>query len=181
MATLTTAPEQHDSNTPIRATGRGALQAAIDTLDLEHWLFTLSDKDYQAAARGHRAAGTFVENSVRGSVNVESVGGHLLIQHYLEAHAEPGHVEMLSTRSRAYLFHLIPVAIQVRWVMTAEEDDGVAYFSCVVEVRMSRFLTILGHISALPYFLRRHVIEETIGFVKDIDGKLASANGSRAT
>ncbi len=98
---------------------QAVISAPVDRVDLEEWLFTLSDSDYQAAARGHRAAGTFTENGVRGTVNVESMGGTLMVQHYHAVSAEPTRVEMLSTRSHAYVMHLIPVHFLVRWTMTA--------------------------------------------------------------
>jgi hypothetical protein len=76
------------------------VNAPVEQVDLEDWLFTLSDTDYQAAAKGHRAAGTFITDGVRGMVNVEVMGGGLIIQHYREVHAERTRVEMLSERSR---------------------------------------------------------------------------------
>ncbi|MGE0220874.1 hypothetical protein [Mycolicibacterium sp.] len=99
----------------MKYTAQAVIQAPVEAIDLETWLFTLSDAEYQAAARGHRAAGTFVQDGRRGTVNVETVGGTLLIQHYLEQQAGPTHVDMLSERSRGYLFHLVPVPVWVRW------------------------------------------------------------------
>ena len=61
---------------------QAVLNASVDEVDLEKWLFTLSDSEYQAAARGHRGAGVFTEEGVRGSINVESIGGTLMVQHY---------------------------------------------------------------------------------------------------
>lgn len=40
----------------------------IDQVDLEQWMVSLSDAEYQQSARGHRAAGTFVDNGVRGTI-----------------------------------------------------------------------------------------------------------------
>ena len=98
---------------------QAVIDAPIDQVDLEKWLFTLSDSEYQAAAHGHRAAGTFTEDGVRGTINVESIGGTLMVQHYHEVSAEPTRVEMLSKRTRAYVFHLIP-----RFLPGALDDDG---------------------------------------------------------
>jgi hypothetical protein len=44
----------------------------------------LSDSDYRATAKGHKAAGTFTTDRVRGMVNVESIGNVLTVQHYTE-------------------------------------------------------------------------------------------------
>ena len=61
---------------------QAVLNASVDEVDLEKWLFTLSDSEYQATARGHRGAGVFTEDGLRGSINVESIGGTLMVQHY---------------------------------------------------------------------------------------------------
>lgn len=152
------------------------IHAPADEVDLERWLFTMSDSDYQAAARGHRAAGTFTEGGRRGSVNVESIGGTLMIQHYLERDAGPARVEMLSERSDAYLFHLVRVHVQVRWTMTATPlTADTTTFTCEVELDMPLILRIAGRLIATPYFVRKHVVEETPGFVADIERKLAAA------
>jgi hypothetical protein len=141
----------------------------------------LSDAEYQATARGHRAAGTFVQDGVRGMVNVEAMGGHLIVQHYHEVSATPTHVEMLSERSRVYLFHLVPATIQVRWTMsatarTAETSD----FRCTVELTLNPLLRVLGSMSALSLAIRAHTREETQRFADDIIRKIRVAQRSQA-
>jgi hypothetical protein len=155
---------------------QAVIHAPAEQVDLESWLFTLSDSDYQSAARGHRAAGTFTEDGRRGSVNVESIGGAMMIQHYLERDAGPVRVEMLSNRSQAYLFHLFPVHVQVRWTMTAEAKTAeTTEFTCEVEIQMPTILRVAAALIAMPYFVRKHVEEETPGFVADIERKLSSS------
>lgn len=56
---------------------QAVLNASVDEVDLEKWLFTLSDSEYQATARGHRGAGVFTEDGLRGSINVESIAAPL--------------------------------------------------------------------------------------------------------
>jgi hypothetical protein len=73
---------------------QAVLNASVDEVDLEEWLFTLSDSEYQAPARGHRGAGVFTEDGVRGSINVESIGGTLMVQHYHAVSAQPERVAM---------------------------------------------------------------------------------------
>ncbi len=41
---------------PISHTARVTLNAPSDAIDLEAWLFRLSDADYQACAEGHQGA-----------------------------------------------------------------------------------------------------------------------------
>ena len=60
------------------------ISASKEAFNLHDWVFTLSDKDYQTTARGHIAAGSSSHtDGTQTSVNVESVGGNLLVQHYV--------------------------------------------------------------------------------------------------
>ncbi|EXG82099.1 hypothetical protein [Cryptosporangium arvum] len=154
----------------MKHTGRTTLDVPLDRVDLSDWLFTLSDAEYQAAApTAHRAAGITVQDGVRGTVNVEAIGGHLIIQHYREVTASPTHVEMHSRRSRVYLFHLVPAHLQVRWTMSATEQTAeTSEFLCTVELILSPLLRVLGGMSGLSPAIRRHTRIETVGFARDI-------------
>jgi hypothetical protein len=155
----------------MKFTQHTVINAPVEQVDLEDWLFTMSDSDYQGAAKGHRAAGTFTTDGVRGMVNVESMGGTLIIQHYKAIHAEPTRVQMLSEGSRAYTFHLFPTPVWVRWTMTAEARTADT-FTCTVEAVMPPVLRLPAKLTGLEYFVRKHLDEETLGFAADITRKL---------
>jgi hypothetical protein len=157
----------------IRRTAHATLEVPSADIDLERWLFELSDEEYQACARGHRAAGVFTDERGRGSVNVESIGGNLLIQHYRLVRGERSHVEMLSAASTVYLLHLIPVVGSVRWTLTVTPETESSSFTCTVEVGLHPVLRMLGRLMAVGTFLGRHVDEETQGFAADIARKAA--------
>lgn len=158
----------------MKYTAEATINAPAEQIDLKGWLYNLSDEEYQVCARGHRGAGTFTENGVRGTINVENVGGTLMIQHYHQVSADTAKVEMLSKRSRAYILHLIPVHIEVRWTMTATPKTAdTTTFSCTVEALMPGVLRLLASTIFVPYFLRKHVHEETPLFAADITRKLA--------
>jgi hypothetical protein len=53
----------------------------VGATHLDEWLYSLSEADYKACARGHRAVGTNGGSQFDGMVNVESMAGALLIQH----------------------------------------------------------------------------------------------------
>lgn len=151
------------------------LRVPVDAVDLEEWIFTLADEDYQAASPQHRAAGTTSSGGVRGTINVESIGGTLIVQHYREITAGPRGFELLSERSRAYLFHLVPARAEVRWTMTVEPgDNGDSRLSCTVELTLSPLLTALSALIATPFFIRSHVRNEAGGFARDIERKHAA-------
>ena len=156
----------------LRRTAHATLDVPSARVDLENWLFSLSDEEYQACARGHRAAGVFTDEFGPGSVNVESIGGNLIIQHYRAIRTGPSDVEMYSAASTVYLLHLVPVAASVRWLLTVTPRTRVtSEFTCTVEVTLHPVLRAMGRLMALGTFLRRHVDEETAGFADDIKRK----------
>ncbi|WP_158812131.1 hypothetical protein [Beijerinckia sp. L45] len=105
-------------------------------------------------------------------VNVESIGGSLLIQHYATRRAEKNEVTMVSEASRAYLMHVVPVKVGVRWHMGVASDGPAASRFCFeIDVEMPRVVEILGRTIGTPWFVKRHLVEETIGFARDIARK----------
>ena len=158
----------------MKASSQIAIDHPAERVNLPRWIATLSDREYQACSRGHRAAGTFNEGGTLGSVNVESVGGHLLVQHYLAATSSPNHLVMHSRNTRVYLMHLVPATIEVIWTLDVEHRDSQsAVFRCTVETRIPMLLTALATLAFLPIFLRRHVQGETPLFANDIARKIA--------
>lgn len=105
-------------------------------------------------------------------VNVESVGGHLLVQHYLAVKSTPNHVVMHSKNSRVYVMHLVPATIEVIWTLQIERKDSQScVLHCTVEARMFALLNFVATLGLLPLFLRRHVQEEAPLFARDIARK----------
>jgi hypothetical protein len=156
----------------LQRTSRATLDVPSNEVDLAGWIFGLSDDEYQACARGHRAAGSFNDEQGRGTINVESIGGNLIIQHYRAVRTEPARVEMYSAASRVYLLHLIPVRASVRWVLAVTPlSASSSALTCSVEVTLAPVLAILGRLMASGVFLKRHVNEETPAFAADISRK----------
>jgi hypothetical protein len=158
----------------MKAASQTEINHPAHRIDLGAWLSTLSDRDYQACSHSHRAAGTFREAGTFGMVNVESVGGHLLVQHYLAVTSTPSHVVMHSKATRVYVMHLAPAIIEVIWTLKVEpRDDQNAVLHCSVETCMPAPLAFIATLALLPLFLRRHVQEETPGFARDIARKVS--------
>ena len=156
----------------ISHTAHVTLNEPSDEIDLEAWLFGLSDADYQACAKGHRGAGVFTDEQGRGMINVESIGGNLIVQHYRPVRADRSSVEMDSPASRVYLFHLVPVAAGVRWTLdVTPKIDTASDLACTVQVDLRPVLGLLARLSFLGHFLGRHVDEEARGFAADIARK----------
>jgi hypothetical protein len=150
-----------------------------DLINLPVWLFELTEQDYADCARGHRAIGVIGGAKRLGMVNVESIGGTLIIQHYATQVAERRHVTMVSKASRAYLMHLFPVNIGVIWDMQVSADGpDASRFRCAIELDFPPAVQFLGYFIGAPLFARRHLIEETAGFSHNILKKFGGARTS---
>jgi hypothetical protein len=65
------------------------INAPLRAVDLPAWCFTLPDAEYQDCSPAHFAAGaTTARDGRRMSINVEVIGGTLLIEHYVEVIAK---------------------------------------------------------------------------------------------
>jgi hypothetical protein len=86
---------------------------------------------------------------------------------------------MFSKRSRAYLFHLIPITVLIRWTITAAADtEDITTFSCTLATEIPTALRLPAQLMGLGYSNRKHLDKETLGSAADISRKL-SARQSR--
>ncbi len=81
----------------------------LSAIHLDEWLFNLTEAEYKACARGHRAVGTNGGSKFQGMVNVESMAGALLVQHYRTERLEASHVRLYSERSRGYTLRTLDI------------------------------------------------------------------------
>ena len=73
------------------------INAPIEKVDIPKWCFTLADREYQGCSPAHVAAGfTTAPDGKRMSINVEVIGGSLLVQHYVEKLGRPDHLVLES-------------------------------------------------------------------------------------
>jgi len=80
------------------STSTAIINAPIEFVDIADWVFTLPDAEYQRCSPAHIAAGfTTSDEGRRMSLNVETIGGNLMVQHYVEDIGEKHHVRLLST------------------------------------------------------------------------------------
>ncbi|MBA2934584.1 hypothetical protein HZF05_10805 [Sphingomonas sp. CGMCC 1.13654] len=69
------------------------INAPIEKVDIPAWAFSLPDHEYQDCSGAHVAAGfTTGPDGKRMSINVEIIGGSLMVQHYVETLGEKDHL-----------------------------------------------------------------------------------------
>src|SRR5256885_16896466 len=69
------------------------INAPIEKIDIPTWCFNLSETEYQGCSPAHIAAGfTTAQDGKRMSINVETIGGSLMVQHYVETLGQKNHL-----------------------------------------------------------------------------------------
>ena len=78
------------------------INAPIDKIDIPEWCFGLSEQEYQGCSPAHIAAGfTAAPDGKRMSINVEIIGGSMIVEHYIETLGRKDH----DTRFNVRCFH----------------------------------------------------------------------------
>jgi hypothetical protein len=66
-------------------------------VNIPSWCFTLPESEYQACSPAHCSAGvTTAPDGRRMSINVEILGGSVMVQHYVEEIGQPDHLKLVS-------------------------------------------------------------------------------------
>lgn len=98
------------------------INAPIDRIDIPQWCFNLPEREYQSCSPAHVSAGiTTAPNGERMSVNVEVIGGSLMVQHYLEAVSRKDHL-VLESDSDVFT-PTGRTSIHVTWELSVKELD----------------------------------------------------------
>ena len=148
------------------------LPIPIGVVDLSEWIFGMTDEEYRACAKGHYAMGVVGGAKRLGLINVEEIAGTLIVQHYRTEAATPEHIHFVSEASEGFLVHLVPFNMHVWWDMTiVPAFEGTSELHCSIGFEVPRWVTAAGAVVGNNHFVRKHLIEETKNFGKDITTK----------
>jgi len=104
------------------STVTATIHAPIEKVDIADWLLHLPDAEYQRCAQAHIAAGTTTADDGRAmSINVETIGDALVVQHYVAEIREPQLCRMVSISDS-----ISPAGrtkLQVVWELSAKKVD----------------------------------------------------------
>jgi hypothetical protein len=96
------------------------IDAPLEKVNIADWLFHLSDAEYQRCAHAHIAAGTTTTDDGHPmSINVETIGDALVVQHYVAEIREPHFCRLVSISDS-----ISPVGrtkLQVVWELSARQ------------------------------------------------------------
>lgn len=105
------------------------INAPIESVNIPEWCFTLPEQEYQSCSPAHVAAGfTTAPDGKRMSINVEVLGGSVMVQHYIEKLAVPTHL-ILESISDVFT-PTGRVTIFVHWELSVKKiDDSTCEFT----------------------------------------------------
>lgn len=131
------------------------INAPLEKIDIPTWCFTLGDEEYQRCSPAHIAAGfTTAPDGRRMSINVEVIGGSLMVQHYRETLGRRDHL-ILESVSDVFT-PAGRTTIHVLWEMSVKAiDSDRCEFTNHVRSRATDDLTAYLGRQGIPFDLFR--------------------------
>jgi hypothetical protein len=110
----------------VQSSAKFHINAPTDAIDITDWLFNVDDAEYincTPQSRSHLSAGlTHAPDGKRMSINVEDVGGALIVEHYVENISKKLHCRVVSISD--LLIGREYTTAQVTWELIATPADG---------------------------------------------------------
>jgi hypothetical protein len=98
------------------------MHVPLEKVNIADWLFTLPDAEYQRCSHAHIAAGTTTTDDGRPrSINVETIGDALIVQHYVAEVKEPGLCRMVSISDS--ITKKGRTKVKVEWTLSTRKID----------------------------------------------------------
>src|SRR5271170_4828554 len=111
-----------DDHTLSLSTVKATIQAPIEKVNISDWLLHLPDAEYQRCSHAHIAGGSSTSDDGRPmSINVETIGDALVVQHYVAEIHEPHFCRMVSLSDS-----ISPAGrtkLQVVWELSVKKID----------------------------------------------------------
>jgi hypothetical protein len=160
------------------------MRVPLALVHLTEWLFTLKDHEYRACSSAHIAGGSSMSTEgKRISLNVEMIGGNLLVQRYLEEISERTHcrVNSLSDSFSPMGYTKLGITWALRAVWHADaETELINHVTVWMTEEFDALLHDIGVTDLEPIKARMvenlvaHNQEETPRFAQDIEQKAQS-------
>jgi putative intracellular protease/amidase len=180
-----------DDRTLSLSTVTATIHAPIEKVNIADWLLHLPDAEYQRCAQAHIAAGSSMADDGRPmSINVETIGDALVVQHYVAEIQEPYFCRMVSISDS-----ISPAGrtkLQVVWELSVKmvDDNTCEYTNHIHSTATDQTLAFLKEHN-IPFERARdarqrashaHNQDETPKFAKSIERKalaISQPNGGR--
>jgi hypothetical protein len=117
--------EEHEMNKHeiVDSSFTSIINAPIEKVDIPAWCFGLSEQEYQSCSPAHIAAGfTTTPDGKRMSINVEAIGGSIIVEHYIETLGSKSHLILDSTSD--VFTPTGRTTIHVTWELSVKDAGG---------------------------------------------------------
>ncbi len=137
-----------------QSVAKSKITALTEAIDITDWLYNLDELEYNnctPVSKSHISAGfTHTPDGKRMSINVEYVGGALLVEHYVEDVSEKLHCRVQST-STIFINNVFTTA-HVVWELRADPKEGNQHdFSNYVSIYTTEEFERLLAAQKIPY------------------------------
>jgi putative intracellular protease/amidase len=173
------------------STATATIQAPIENVNIADWLLHLPDPEYQRCSHAHIAGASSISDDGRPmSINVETIGDALVVQHYVAEIHTPHFCRMVSISDS-----ISPAGrtkLQVMWELSVKrtDDQSCEYTNHIRSTATDQTLEFLKQHNiplesaraARQQASHAHNLEETPKFAKSIERKAvrtANPNGGR--
>jgi putative intracellular protease/amidase len=173
------------------STATAIIQAPIENVNIADWLLHLPDAEYQRCSHAHIAGASSISDDGRPmSINVETIGDTLVVQHYVAEVQRPNFCRMVSISDS-----ISPAGrtkLQVVWELSVKRIDNQSceYTNHIHSTAIDQTLEFLKEHNiplesaraARQQASHAHNLEETPKFAKSIERKAvraANLNGGR--
>ncbi len=114
--------QQTPENALSRSVVSAIIHAPIEKVNIADWLLNLPDEEYQRCSTHHIGAGvTSTYDGQPMSINVETIGDAMMIQHYVAMVHQPDYCRMLSVSDAITANGR--TRVQVLWELKAKKID----------------------------------------------------------
>ncbi len=154
------------------------IHAPIEKVNIADWLLNLPDREYQRCSSAHIAAGsTRTDNGLPMSINVETIGDALMIQHYVAEVHNPDYCKMVSISDAITAAGRSNAKVVWELRATKLDDETCEYSNHIHAVAIDETLAFLKEhnvtfeaaAAARQKASHAHNLEETPNFAKSIE------------
>jgi hypothetical protein len=149
----------------VQSSAKFHINAPTSSIDITDWLFNVDDAEYiecTPISRAHLSAGlTHAPDGKRMSINVEDVGGALIVEHYVENISEKLHCRVVSISD--LLIGREYTTAQVTWELIATPAGGERHeFINNVWVHTTGKYDAYMHAHRIPFEAARHAFQTAV-------------------
>ena len=159
------------------------INAPLEKVDIADWLFNLPDAEYQRCSPVHIAAGHTTSDDGRPmSINVETIGEALMVQHFVAEVSEPHFCRLISVSDA--ITRRGRTKVHLKWELSTKkiDNDTCEYSNHIHATATDEFLTFIDK-NGITFEQARlarqqasdsHNREETPNFAKSIERRSMS-------